>query len=82
MAEFVDTRPNPPSHVKPKKMSLAEFLSSVNPPNWQTVRTGTFSACHVAFYKATGIWVPELVDVFKKLDASLVLREDIQPVGV
>jgi hypothetical protein len=36
---------------------------------------GRFMECHTAFYAATGMWIPELVPVFQKLDAALVTRE-------
>ncbi len=35
---------------------------------------GTFMECHVAFYRETGLWIEELVPVFQKLDAALILR--------
>ncbi|MDO5975201.1 hypothetical protein [Flavivirga jejuensis] len=36
---------------------------------------GSFMKCHVEFYESTGLWIPELVPVFKKLDAQLMTRD-------
>ncbi|MEJ1969320.1 MAG: hypothetical protein WDN03_11915 [Rhizomicrobium sp.] len=36
---------------------------------------GTFGECHTAIFKETGIWVPELVPVFQRLDALLAFRD-------
>lgn len=66
-----------------KKMTLDEFMKSAGDKDvnniFKRVNGGTFMACHVAFYEATGIWIPELESVFQKLDAMLVLRPEIEP---
>ena len=66
-----------------KEMSLDEFLKSENDAAIQKVmgrfNGGTYMACHVAFYEATGIWIPELVPIFQKMDAMVTLRDDITP---
>jgi hypothetical protein len=37
--------------------------------------------CHRAFFDATGIWIPELVPVFQKLDAGIAFRDAAHPGG-
>lgn len=66
-----------------RKMSLDEFMKEAGGAKindiFQNVNTGSYSACHVAFYEATGIWIPELQEVFQKMDAIAVMGEKIQP---
>jgi hypothetical protein len=67
-----------------KEMSLKEFLKSEDDATINKLmgrfNGGTYMACHVAFYEATGIWIPELVPIFQKMDAMVTLRDDITPV--
>jgi hypothetical protein len=76
-----------PKSDKPRvEMTLDEFVKKAGSDEvqkiFQRVSGGAYSACHTAFFKATGIWIPELVPVFKKLDAMMALRgEDIRPMG-
>jgi hypothetical protein len=84
MTEFVETNPHSPHPTR--TMTLAEFMQNAGTDEikavFSLVRRGNFSACHVAFYKSTGIWIPELVPVFQKLDAMMVMQEEIQIPGV
>ena len=70
-----------------KEMSLDDFVRNAGSDEvkrlFHRVQGGTFSGCHTAFFEATGIWIPELVPVFKKLDAMMVLRDqEIRPQGI
>jgi hypothetical protein len=62
-----------------RKLSLDEFRSTKDTPNVEaligSLNGGNFMKCHTAFYAATGIWIPELVPVFQKLDAGLLTQE-------
>lgn len=73
----------PTTTKKARQMSLEEFMAEAGGEEINRLlprlNGGTYSACHVAFYEATGIWIPELVPVFAKLDAMSVLRGPIQP---
>jgi hypothetical protein len=64
---------------KVRKISLAEFKEIKDTAAVEKVigslNGGSFMECHTAFYAATGMWIPELVPVFQKLDAALVTRE-------
>ncbi len=66
-----------------RKMSLEEFMKEAGGTKineiFSKVNTGSYAACHVAFYEATGIWIPELQEVFQKMDAMAVMGEKIQP---
>lgn len=74
---------NPISNKPVKKMSLDSFMKEAGGRDlnaiFQNVKTGSYSACHVAFCEATGIWIPELVPVFQKMDAIAVMGEEITP---
>lgn len=60
------------------KMTLSEFKASTGPHGADQLlhlfNGGAFSECHQAVFAQTGIWIDELVPVFQKLDAHLVLR--------
>ena len=66
-------------HLKVKKISLTEFKDMKDTPAVEKIigslNGGRFMECHTAFYAATGLWIPELVPVFQKLDAALVTRQ-------
>jgi hypothetical protein len=65
--------------AKVRKLSLAEFKEMKDTSSVEKIigslNGGRFMECHTAFYAATGLWIPELVPVFQKLDAALVTRE-------
>lgn len=65
------------------KMSLSEFMKSAGGEKinaiFRDVTTGSYMECHVAFYEATGIWIPELQDAFQKMDAIVVMGEKVLP---
>jgi hypothetical protein len=56
---------------------LGEHFARIAPQ----INGGTFAACHKAIFEATGIFVPELVPVFQRLDAALAMR-NLQPSAV
>ena len=62
-----------------RKLSVADFLATKEAPELERVlqklNGGTFMCCHTAIYEATGIWIPELVPVFQRLDAALAFNE-------
>jgi hypothetical protein len=39
------------------------------------LNAGAFGDCHTQIHKETGVWIPELVPVFERLDAMLVFRD-------
>ena len=73
----------PSTNAKAQEMSLDDFLSKAGDAEvnklMERFNGGTYMACHVAFYEATGVWIPELVPVFQKMDAMTALREKVQP---
>ena len=81
MTVIRDTKITTPKNAR--KMSLDEFLKQKDDETVQKLmgrfNGGTYMACHVAFYEATGIWIPELVPIFQKMDAMVTLRDEIAP---
>ncbi len=70
----------PTTNVKSKQeMKIADFMKSAGSKDvqnmFQRINGGSYSACHTSFYEATGIWIPELVPIFQKMDAMMVMRE-------
>lgn len=67
------------NETRVRKLSLEEFKATKDTPNVEAIMLqlngGSFMQCHTAFFAATGIWIPELVPVFQKLDAALLTRE-------
>jgi hypothetical protein len=64
----------------PKKLTIQELLkeklkNSQIDAVLKDLNAGTFGDCHTAIYEKTGVWVPELVPVFQKLDAMLAFRD-------
>ena len=61
-----------------KRLSLEEFKARKEPADFQAVLSkingGRFMECHQLIFEATGVWIPELVPVFQKLDAMLIAR--------
>jgi hypothetical protein len=61
-----------------KKLTLAEFREMKEPADIEAVLNrlngGTFMDCHVRIREETGIWIPELVPIFQKLDAKLAFK--------
>ena len=73
----------PTTTQKAQEMTLDQFMKKAGGDEVNRLVSrfngGTYSGCHVAFYEATGIWIPELVPVFAKLDAMSSLRGPVQP---
>ncbi len=65
-------------------LSLKEFMGRRETGEIEEVLSklngGSFMDCHVAIFEQTGVWIPELVPVFQRLDAALAFRD--LPVGV
>ncbi|RVN34502.1 hypothetical protein [Sinorhizobium meliloti] len=84
MAMFVNSAPI--TKETPMALTLDEFMRTAGRKDqndiYPMIRTGTYSGCHVAFFEATGIWIPELVPVFQKMDAMLVTGPEIKPQGI
>jgi hypothetical protein len=61
-----------------QKMTLKEFLAMKIPAEEDAVlkrlNGGTFMECHTRIREETGIWIPELVPVFQKLDGQLAFK--------
>ena len=64
--------------TQPKHISLAEFKTMHGPEGFDKllgrINGGTFMDCHKLIARETGVWVPELVPIFQKLDAMLATR--------
>jgi len=62
-----------------QRLSLDEFKARKDSPEVEALlgrlNGGTFMECHQMVFERTGIWIPELVPVFRKLDATLAFRE-------
>lgn len=63
-----------------KKISLEKFQSSrIVPAEVESLlgqfNGGSFMKCHQAIREQYGIWIPELVPVFQRLDAALAIQE-------
>lgn len=73
----------PSTKFDAKKMSLDQFMKEAGGDKlndlFSRVKTGSYTACHVAFYEATGVWIPELVPVFQKMDAMTVMGKEVHP---
>lgn len=62
-----------------KKLSLEKFASSrIVPAEVESLlgqfNGGSFMECHQRIRDQHGIWIPELVPVFQRLDAALILK--------
>lgn len=71
---------------KAKNISLEEFKTTKSTAEVETALRaikggGSFMCCHTAWYATTGMWIPELVPVFKKLDAELAAYNLPAPVA-
>jgi len=64
---------------KVRTISLDEFKATRSTPSVEaligSLNGGSFMQCHTEFFASTGIWIPELVPVFQKLDAAILIRE-------
>lgn len=64
-------------HVR--KLTLEQFKGTRDAAGVEAILSrlngGSFMKCHQAIFEQTGIWIPELVPVFQKLDAALLVRE-------
>jgi hypothetical protein len=63
-----------------KKLTIQELLKQHKlSPQIEAVlgelQQGTFGDCHTAVFEKTGVFIPELVPVFEKLDAMLAFRK-------
>jgi hypothetical protein len=78
-AQTVEWGKRPPK----KEVTLEEFKAMRQLPEIQAIlgrfNGGSFMCCHQRIFEATGIWIPELVPVFERLDASLALRGNGRP---
>ncbi len=77
---------HPTTKHKAQEMSLDEFMKSAGTAEVKELSNlmsrfngGTYMACHVRFYEATGVWIKELVPVFQKMDAMVALGEPVRP---
>jgi hypothetical protein len=72
-----DMQPTTKAGAK-QEMTLADFVEKAGSDTvrqlFREVNAGTYSACHCNFYEQTGIWIPELVPIFQKMDAMMALR--------
>jgi hypothetical protein len=63
-----------------KRLTLDEFLSSETSSDVsklaESFNGGSFMCCHTHIFAETGIWIDELVPVFRKLDAQLAVNND------
>ena len=63
---------------KVRHITLDEFRKTKEKPEIDAIlgrlNAGTFMECHKLIASELGIWIPELVPVFQKLDAALVTR--------
>ena len=81
MAQRQALAPFPPSAHQPKlqRQTLDEFKALQVPSDVEAlvgkINGGSLMDCHLALYKATGIWMPELVPIFQKMDALIVARD-------
>jgi hypothetical protein len=64
---------------KRNKLSLEQFRALKIPDEVQAVLSrvngGSLMECHKLLFAATGIWMPELVPIFQKMDALLMTRD-------
>lgn len=63
-----------------KKLSLEKFKSSrIVPHQVESLlgqfNGGSFMKCHQLIREQYGVWIPELVPVFQRLDAALALKQ-------
>ncbi|MBP4136705.1 hypothetical protein [Flavobacterium geliluteum] len=65
--------------AKKRELSLEEFKHLAQPEVWTAIKLDAasgkgFSACHKLIFEKTGMWVEELVPIFRKLDANLNIK--------
>jgi hypothetical protein len=67
------------NYQEAKKLSLEQFKATREPAGVEAILSrlngGSFMKCHQMIFEQTGLWIPELVPVFQKLDAALLIRE-------
>lgn len=67
-----------------KKLSIDQFKAYKIPAEVNAILSkvngGSLMCCHKLVYEATGIWIPELVPIFQKMDALIVTQN--LPAGV
>jgi hypothetical protein len=63
---------------KTQKLSNKEFLQMKQDPHIEAIlgklNGGSFMDCHRLVFAETGIWLPELVPIFERFDATLAFR--------
>ncbi|MCA9708510.1 MAG: hypothetical protein KDK70_21855 [Myxococcales bacterium] len=70
--------------MKKRDLSLEEFTRMPMPEAWRKLHATkegvallrdcrTFNECHIKVREETGLWIEELVPVFRKLDASIAM---------
>jgi hypothetical protein len=65
---------------KPSHMTIRDFLATEDAPDVralaENMNSGAFMNCHCAAFAENGVWIDELVPVFRKLDAQLAVAND------
>jgi hypothetical protein len=66
----------------PQKLTIKDFLARQESSEVQSLigkfNGGAFMCCHTHIFAETGVWIEELVPVFRKLDAQLSVINDRQ----
>ncbi|MEX1361816.1 MAG: hypothetical protein AB1Z98_01730 [Nannocystaceae bacterium] len=68
-----------------RELSLEEFTRIPMPDAWRALKETkagtqllkncpTFTECHINVREETGLWIEELVPVFRKLDATMAVN--------
>jgi hypothetical protein len=62
------------------RLTLDEFLATETSSDVsklaESFNGGSFMCCHTHIFAQTGVWIDELVPVFRKLDAQLAVAND------
>ena len=62
------------------RLSIEQFLATKDSPEVAALAEkfngGAFMNCHCIVFAQTGIWIQELVPVFRKLDAHLAVTNE------
>lgn len=86
MPELYAQEIKPKTSMPAKKMTLDAFLKTAGTSDlnkiFPQITGGSYSECHTAFFEQTGIWIPELVPIFQKMDAMIVMRGPVRPQGL
>ena len=71
MAENVE-QPQP-LNISGGPLNLDQFRTISQPAMWERlygIEGDSLMCCHIRTYRATGVWIEDLVPVFQKLDAA------------